>query len=129
MSHVWPILHYDNPRHAVDFLAAAFGFLVTVEAADAEGDPIHVELRWPAGGTIVVGSTRHTGGVHEGLHGAALYVVTDDVDGVHARAERHGAEIVNAPHRTRFGSGVEARAFTARDPEGTLWTFGTYGGA
>jgi uncharacterized glyoxalase superfamily protein PhnB len=60
---------------------------------------------------------------------SATYVVTDDVDGVHARAVAAGAEIVNAPHATAFGTGEETRVFTARDPEGNHWTFGTYRGA
>lgn len=34
-----------------------------------------------------------------------------------------------ALHETMFGSGVATHAFTARDPEGNLWTFGTYRGA
>ena len=35
-----------------------------------------------------------------------------------------GAEITDALHETDYGSGD----FAARDPEGNLWTFGTYRG-
>jgi uncharacterized glyoxalase superfamily protein PhnB len=87
-------------------------------------------VRWPGGGAVVLGSTRHTGGVHSGLgpSGVALYVVTDDIDAVHDSARSAGADVVAPPHQTRFGSGAEARACTIRDPEGVLWTFGTYRG-
>jgi hypothetical protein len=42
------------------------------------------------------------------------------------RAVAANAEIVQPQHRTALGSGVPTRAVTARDPEGILWTFGTY---
>ncbi len=51
--------------------------------------------------------------------------MTDDPDGLHTRATEAGAEIVASLHDTDYGS----RDFTARDPEGVLWSFGTYAGA
>jgi predicted enzyme related to lactoylglutathione lyase len=80
---------------------------------------------------LVFGSTKHMEGVHGGLQPgtSACYVVADDVDAVHRRATRAGAEIVEAPYETTFGSGMATHAFTARDPEGNLGTFGTYRGA
>ncbi len=53
-----------------------------------------------------------------------VYVVTADVDALHDRAVAAGAEIVVALHDTDYGS----RDFTARDPEGARWSFGTYAG-
>jgi uncharacterized glyoxalase superfamily protein PhnB len=53
----------------------------------------------------------------------------DDIDAVSERAVATNAEIVEPPHQTAFGSAVPTRAFTARDREGNLWTFGTYRGA
>lgn len=128
---VWPVLHYDRTNEALGFLVEAFGFTEALSVTDDDGDAVHVELRWPQGGALVFGSTKHTDGVHRGLRAgsAAVYVVSDDVDAVHARALRAGAQIVEAPHETAFGSGVPTRAFAARDPEGNLWTFGTYRGA
>ncbi|MCU1447975.1 MAG: putative enzyme related to lactoylglutathione lyase, partial [Acidimicrobiales bacterium] len=41
------------------------------------------------------------------------------------RATKAGAEIVLPIKDEDYGS----RGFTARDPEGNLWTFGTYRGA
>jgi uncharacterized glyoxalase superfamily protein PhnB len=60
---------------------------------------------------------------------SASYVVTGDVDAVFQRSVAANAEIVARPHETVFGSGVATRAFTARDPAGNLWTFGSYRGA
>ncbi|MFJ5222863.1 VOC family protein [Streptomyces sp. NPDC088400] len=58
--------------------------------------------------------------------GAALYVVSEDVDAVHRRVVDAGGEVLEPPHETRFGPGAEAYVCTVRDPEGNLWTFGTY---
>jgi uncharacterized glyoxalase superfamily protein PhnB len=52
------------------------------------------------------------------------YVVTDDPDGLHDRAVKAGATIVQGLTDTDYGS----RDFIARDPEGNLWSFGTYPG-
>jgi uncharacterized glyoxalase superfamily protein PhnB len=128
---VWPVLHYDDTDTALRFLVDAFGFRAAVVVEDDDGDVIHAELRWPAGGALVFGSTKHTDSVHGQMAAGtgACYVVADDVDAVFAQALRANAEIVAQPHETAFGSGVPTRAFTARDPEGNLWTFGTYRGA
>ncbi|MDF3292698.1 VOC family protein [Streptomyces silvisoli] len=52
------------------------------------------------------------------------YVTTADPDTVYRRAVAAGAEITNELHETDYGS----RDFTAVDPEGNLWHFGTYRG-
>ena len=52
------------------------------------------------------------------------YVVTDDPDGLFARACAAGAEILAGLHETDYGS----RDFAVRDPEGNRWSFGTYRG-
>jgi uncharacterized glyoxalase superfamily protein PhnB len=50
--------------------------------------------------------------------------VSDDVDALYERAKQAGAEITRELIDTDYGS----RDFTARDPEGNLWSFGTYRG-
>ncbi|WP_244410043.1 VOC family protein [Streptomyces albofaciens] len=76
------------------------------------------------------GSTRHTDGVHGWMRAgtSAVYVVSDDVDAVHRWVVDAGGEVLEPPHETRFGSGATAYVCTVRDPEGNLWTFGTYRG-
>jgi uncharacterized glyoxalase superfamily protein PhnB len=62
-------------------------------------------------------------GCRRGCTGAA-YVVTDDPDGLFARATAAGAEVLSGLHETDYGS----RDFAVRDPEGNRWSFGTYRG-
>jgi len=128
---VWPVLHYDDTGSALRFLVDAFGFREALVVLDDQGEVVHAELRWPDGGAVVFGSTKHTDSVHGEMRAgaSASYVVAHDVDAVYQRARQANAEIVEQLNDTEFGSGIETRAFTARDPEGNLWTFGTYRGA
>lgn len=128
---MWPVLHFDDTARALEFLVEALGFRAALVVCDDDGKVVHAEMRRPEGGAVVFGATAHEGGVHGGMKSgaSASYVVTDDVDGVFERALAAGAEIVEEPHQTEFGSGVPTRALTVRDPEGNLWTFGTYRGA
>jgi uncharacterized glyoxalase superfamily protein PhnB len=54
----------------------------------------------------------------------SVYVVCHDPDDLFGRAEGAGAEVVRGLVDEDYGS----RGFTVRDPEGTLWSFGTYAG-
>jgi uncharacterized glyoxalase superfamily protein PhnB len=124
---VWPALRYDDAPGAVRFLVDVFGFREALVVPDEGGDVVHAELRWPEGGGVMLGSTKFCDGVHAAMKpgGNAVCVVTDDVDVVHARVKASGAEMPEGLHDTDYGS----HTFTAADPEGNLWTFGTYRGA
>jgi uncharacterized glyoxalase superfamily protein PhnB len=52
----------------------------------------------------------------------ALYVAIEDPDALHDKVKAAGAEIEMELHDTNYGS----RDFACRDPEGNLWSFGTY---
>ena len=54
----------------------------------------------------------------------AVYVVCTDPDALLARASAAGATLVRGLADEDYGS----RGFTVRDPEGNLWSFGTYAG-
>ena len=122
---VWPTLRARDARALIRFLVDAFGFVEV--AVYGEGDQVaHAELAWPPGGGIMLGSHRDDPAdpwaLPAGTFGA--YVVTDDPDGLHDRALKAGAAIVRELNETDYGS----REFAARDPEGNLWSFGTYRG-
>ena len=52
----------------------------------------------------------------------AVYLAVEDPDGLYVRARSAGARIEMELHSTDYGS----RDFACRDPEGNLWSFGTY---
>ncbi|HEX2254669.1 MAG TPA: VOC family protein [Thermoanaerobaculia bacterium] len=130
---VWPTLAYRDARAALAFLGEAFGFEETAVHA-REGDPSiveHAELRWRLGGSAHGGVMLGTAGKDDSPFGRrapgndSLYVVCDDPDALFARATAAGAEVVRPLTDQPYGS----REFTVRDPEGNLWSFGTYRGA
>ncbi len=125
---VWPILSYRDARAAIAFLVSAFGFEERSVHARAEDTAVidHAELRWPLGGGVMFGSA----GKDDSAFGQrvpgndAVYVVCEDPDTLFARATAEGAEVVRGLEDQDYGS----RDFTVRDPEGNLWSFGTYRG-
>ena len=63
--------------------------------------------------------------IEAGAVTAGIYIALDDaaaVDTLYARARDAGADILMPPHDQDYGS----HDFTARDPEGHIWSFGTY---
>ena len=121
---VFPALRYTDAKAAIDWLGRAFGFEVHVSYD--EGDVVHhAELKVP-GGMVMLGSVRGDSSEYQAVApppgSAAIYVVVEDTDAHHARAEEAGAEIIMELHDTDYGS----RDYTARDPEGNVWSFGTY---
>jgi uncharacterized glyoxalase superfamily protein PhnB len=120
---IYPSLRYHDARAAIDWLVEAFGFQESQVHADAEGVIRHAELTG-FGGTVMLGTEPEGGDELWGEHAGQgwLYVSHDDVDALHDRAVAAGAEIVRPLQDTDYGS----RDFTARDPEGNIWSFGTY---
>ncbi len=122
MASIYPVLKYSDAHAALDFLERAFGFeRVAVHENDA-GKVVHAELRF---GDDFVGLSSTGAGnpvFDQGAGQTIVYVAVDEVDALHERASAAGAEIVMEPEDQDYGS----RDFTARDPEGNLWSFGTY---
>lgn len=52
----------------------------------------------------------------------AVYLAVEDPDALYEKVKASGVTIEKAPYTTDYGS----RDFSARDPEGGLWSFGTY---
>jgi uncharacterized glyoxalase superfamily protein PhnB len=124
---IWPCLAYANAPAAIRFLVEAFGFVETlVVPGEGSREIAHAELRWPEGGGVMLGSAADDNEFSQRKPGTmSVYVVTDAPDALFDRATAAGAEVVRGFKDEDYGS----RGFTVRDPEGTLWSFGTYRGA
>jgi uncharacterized glyoxalase superfamily protein PhnB len=125
-TYVWPSLTYADAPAAIEFLATAFGFVATAVYKADDDDTVvhHAELSWSPGGGIMLGTQRDSSGGPGTTGQGACYVVTDDPDGLYARAVSAGATVVRELEDQDYGS----REFSVRDPEGNLWSFGTYAG-
>lgn len=127
-----PVLRYADALGAIDFLCTAFGFVrhAVYSDADTPSQIDHAELVW-AGQMIMVSSAidtpfaqaaRMRTAAEAGCVTQSLYLVVDDVDGHAATAAAAGAEIFLPPEDQPYGG----RSYSARDPEGNAWTFGSY---
>ncbi|ACG77671.1 glyoxalase/bleomycin resistance protein/dioxygenase [Phenylobacterium zucineum HLK1] len=117
-------LCYRDPKAALKFLEAGFGFELVMLIEDAEGNLAHSEMRL-GDSLIMVGSEwtddhrspaslggKNTQTVH--IH------VEDDIDAHCARARAAGFEILMEPADQFYGD----RTYRCRDPEGHYWTVG-----
>jgi uncharacterized glyoxalase superfamily protein PhnB len=125
---VWPVLAYRDAPAALAFLVTAFGFEETARYARDDDPTIveHAELRWPLGGGLMLGTAGKDGSPFgRRLPGNdSVYVVCDAPDALFERAVAAGADVVRGLRDEDYGS----RGFSVRDPEGNLWSFGTYTG-
>jgi len=121
---IYPSLRYRDARTAIDWLGEAYGFTEREVHADATGTIRHAELGVPGGGIVMLGTEPDGGDPRFGKHAGTSwqYISTADPDGLHDRALAAGAEIVRELEDTDYGS----REFSSRDPEGNIWSFGTY---
>jgi uncharacterized glyoxalase superfamily protein PhnB len=117
---LYPTLRYRDARAAVDFLVDAFGFEAASVHIEEDGRIGHAELRFGPN-LLMLGSVREGSDWPQSPGQYALYVVVADPDAHVARARAAGAD-ASDPVDQPYGS----REYTARDPEGNLWSFGTY---
>jgi uncharacterized glyoxalase superfamily protein PhnB len=128
MSHrptVFPALRYEDAKAAIVLLKEAFGFTEIAVYENEDGTVAHAELAY-GNGVVMLGTARpqdEPGRPGTGLGPSSVYVVVDDPDAHHDRAATHSAvHILRPPADQDYGS----REYAARDPEGNLWSFGTY---
>ncbi|WP_022682435.1 VOC family protein [Sphingobium bisphenolivorans] len=132
-SPVIPCLRYADAPAAISFLYDAFGFELRACYEDEDNPRIvhHAELV-RGEGMIMLGSARD--GEGESLYSwttprdlggvtATIYVVVEDADAHCLHARNEGAIVVAEPHDNE---GYPGRGYEALDPEGNVWSFGTY---
>lgn len=126
-----PSFRYRDAPAAIEFLCKAFGFVEHL-VVPGEGNAIaHAQLTFN-GGMIMLGSS----GFHENAYDEAVrtpeelggrvsgdaYIIVEDVDAHHDRAVAAGARILMPLVDQDYGG----RGYSCRDPEGQVWSFGSY---
>lgn len=122
-------LTYRDPQAAIDWLCSVFGFERHVVYTGDDGVVQHAELTFGSG-MIMLGGVRDTPYGRlvrlpqqiDGYVTQSVYVVTTTPDAIYAKAREQGAHMVIDIKDEDYGS----RGFTCADPEGHLWSFGTY---
>jgi uncharacterized glyoxalase superfamily protein PhnB len=121
-----PALTYRDPKAALDWLAEAFGFEVTMAIEGPDDDPTqcHYEMGYEGRGRIMVGAewndwTRSPESVGGMNTGSTHVEVARDIDAHCERARAAGARILVEPADQFYGD----RVYRCADLEGHHWTF------
>lgn len=125
ISDLVPTLRYNDATAAIAFLGDAFGMNAVLVVPGDDDTVAHAELTF--GNSMIMLGTNLPEGRGDQLRwpvgGSAVYGIVDgDVDAHCARAVSAGATVVREPKDEDYGG----RGYTVRDPEGNLWSFGTY---
>jgi uncharacterized glyoxalase superfamily protein PhnB len=127
-ANVMPCLTYRDAPAAIEFLCQAFGFEKKLVVPGDNGTIAHAELTL-GNAMVMLGSVKDTdyGRLVQpprelGVSTQSIYLVVANADAHHASAKAAGAEIVLDLVTQDYGG----RDYTCRDPEGHIWTFGTY---
>jgi uncharacterized glyoxalase superfamily protein PhnB len=127
-----PNLRYADAARAINFLCEAFGFERKAIYLDGQDSAVvqHAQLVW-ADRMVMLSSVNDSDfakvavmktAAEAGGSTVSLYLIVDDVDAHADRACAAGAEIILEPSDQDYGG----RGYTARDPEGNVWSFGSY---
>ena len=122
---IFPTFRYRNAAKMIDWLCEAFGFTVNARYEN-NGVVEHAQLAFGSS-MIMLGDARsdvygQMVGTSGEPGGKSTYIAVDDTDALFARAKAAGAKIEEEPTDRDYGS----RDFICRDPEGNVWSFGTY---
>ncbi|MBL3568836.1 glyoxalase [Rhodovulum sp. BSW8] len=124
-----PATRYRDPEAALLFLVGVLGLEEQAVYRDDEGNLIHAELRL-GDGLMMFGPAGRGGldphladpGEIGGRETTTIYAVVPDATDLHGRAVEAGARIVMPLAEQSHGG----TSFSVADPEGHIWTFGTY---
>ncbi|WEF30864.1 VOC family protein [Pseudoduganella chitinolytica] len=126
---IMPCLRYRDAPAAIDWLCNTLGFEAALVIRNEDDTVAHAQLTY-GNGMIMLAS------VVDSEYGRLLkqpveigtfvtqsaYLVVNDADQVHERVVQGGGTIVLALQDEDYGG----RGFTCRDPEGHVWSIGTY---
>ena len=132
-STIIPAMRYRDCVAAIEWLCTALGFEKNAVYMGDGNTVAHAQLTF-GNGMIMLGSVPGEGdstvygkvitqpdeiGMKETQHAC---LIVSDADGIYATAKAAGAEMVTDLKEMDYGG----KAFSCRDPEGHLWSIGTY---
>ena len=117
-------LCYRDPKAALKFLEAAFGFELVMLIEDNDGNLAHSEMSF-GDSVVMIGNewtAQHKSPASiDGLNTQNVHIhLEGDIDAHCERARAAGAEILMEPADQFYGD----RTYRCRDPEGHFWTVG-----
>lgn len=126
---ITPGLLYHDAGVAIEWLCRVLGFEARLVVAGEDGLITHAHLVFGNGGIMLSSAEgypypnmcrtpREAGGIGT----SEIIVYVQQVDAHYAHAVEQGAEILIALGDKPYGG----RGYCCRDPEGYVWTFGSY---
>ena len=124
-----PFLRYHDAKAAIAFLADAFGLDAKMVIEDQTGKVAHAQMTL-GNGMIMLSEVQEGGEFDQyittprevGKPTGGVYMVIEDVDAHAEHAKAAGADVFLPPQDQDYGG----RAYTCLDPEGNMWSFGSY---
>ena len=130
ISTVSPCLRYRDAPAAIDWLCKVFGFERHLVVPGENNTIQHAQLSF-GNGMIMLGSVSVDNDYGRlikqpdeigGAQTQTINLVVADADVVYGRVKEAGVPIVIDIYNADYGG----RGFTCRDPEGHVWSIGTY---
>ncbi|MEE2702782.1 MAG: VOC family protein [Myxococcota bacterium] len=129
---VVPSFRYRDAPAAIAWLCQAFGFEAQLVVPGGNDTIAHAQLLLGDGMIMLGSANSHGGNAYDkvvrppdelgGHVSGDTYIVVDDADAHYARAVAAGAEVLMELEDAGYGG----RGYSCRDPEGHVWSFGTY---
>ena len=125
-----PCLRYRDAPAAIEWLCRVFGFERHLVVPNDAGGITHAQLALGAG-MVMLGSTSTDNAYGQlmkqpadlgGAQTQTTYLVVPDADAVYARVKAAGAKVSIEIKDEDYGG----RGFSCFDPEGHLWSVGSY---
>ncbi|UDY36950.1 VOC family protein [Dermatobacter hominis] len=126
---IWPAIQSTDALGLIRLAVDVLGFTEQIVVPGERPDVVaHSQLAWPEGGVVQISSAARDGNPfsEQPPGSGSIYVVTDDPMAVYERCVAAGLEIIREPESPDYDPG--GSGFGLRDPEGNLWSFGTYAG-
>lgn len=129
VANLIPCLCYRDLPAALEWLCAVFDFERRQVVEDEQAGILHVQLGFGSSLLMLgpVDDAREDRLLSQpdevgGVATQGIYVIVTSADALYTKAKAAGAQIVRELKDEDYGG----RGFSCRDPEGHLWSFGTY---
>jgi uncharacterized glyoxalase superfamily protein PhnB len=124
-----PCLRYRDAPAAIDWLCRVFGFEKQLVVPGENNTIMHAQLK-SSHGMLMLGSVTDSAYQRlmkmpdelNGMNTQSVYLVVPDADAVYKRVQAAGVPIDLPIQDEDYGG----RGFTCRDPEGHVWSVGSY---
>ena len=127
---IWAAMPYADAPAGIRFLTEVLGFEEQLVVPNPDDPSVieHSQLRWPEGGILQAATANRPGNPYSArpTGSESLYVVTADPHAVWERCQAAGVEVLDPPSTPDYAP--DTMNFSIRDPEGNIFTFGSYAG-